>query len=66
MFISCSRHHTVANQSGKISSDRKYSKLIGFSAACVHFFNSEYKENKLQNWVVSTQNEYTKYSSHFK
>ena len=45
VLISCSRQHTVANQSGKISRARKYSKLIGFSAAGVHFFNCENKED---------------------
>ena len=67
VLISCSRQHTVANQRGKISRDRKYSKLIGCSAACVHFFYCENKENVyLQNRVISTQNEHTNYSSHFK
>ena len=39
---------TVANQRGKVSRDRKFSKLIGCSAACVHFFNCKNKENVLR------------------
>ena len=37
---------TQGSQSArKTSRDRKYSKLIGCSAACVHFFNRKNKEN---------------------
>ena len=37
--------HTVANQRRRIVRERKLSKLIGFSAACGHFFNCKNKVN---------------------
>ena len=46
----------VANQRQKISRDRKYSKLIGCSVACVHFFICENKENVLTEIILSDFN----------
>ena len=67
VFISCSRQHTVANQRGKkfhvIGNTRSWLvvQLLAFISLI-----AKIKKTYLQNWVISTQKEYTNYSSHFK